>query len=73
MKFPSPVQDQKEPLKILMIGHGTGIAPFVSMLNKIENQKWHDAYAITMVYGIRDTNESFLFKELMLKFFNGKP
>jgi len=26
-----------------------------------------------MVYGIRDTNESFLFKDMMLKFFDGKP
>ena len=73
LKFPTPTEDQKKPIQILMVGHGTGIAPFVSMLQKIDNQKLHDAYAITLVYGIRDTNESFLYKEMMMKFFDGKP
>ena len=73
LKFPTPIQDRKDPIQIVMIGHGTGIAPFVSMMIKIENRNWHDAYAITLVYGIRDLNESFLFKEMMMQFFAGKP
>lgn len=32
LKFPTPIPDQKNPIQILMIGHGTGIAPFVSMM-----------------------------------------
>ena len=59
---------------MIFIAHGTGIAPFISILTRIHNviatnpdlQKCGSLY---MFYGCRNDDEYFIYKDLLLDMF----
>eukprot|EP00347_Sterkiella_histriomuscorum_P000792 403374487 len=61
--------EHKRP--IVMICHGTGVAPFISLLRRIENliDKYEQVGTVLMFYGIRNDHSDFLFKDEILRVF----
>jgi sulfite reductase alpha subunit-like flavoprotein len=67
LKLPMPLPEANSVQPIVMIAHGTGIAPFISMLSKIQNnQPLFDHFEIHFLFGARDNKEELLFEEYLL-------
>ena len=57
---------------IVMIAHGTGIAPFISMLQRIQNdESVFQRVEVHFLFGARDNGEELLFGEFLTQFFEG--
>ena len=55
---------------IVMIAHGTGIAPFISMLQRIQNdESVFQRVEVHFLFGARDNGEELLFGEFLTQFF----
>lgn len=61
------------PGKIIMVAHGTGIAPFISILKKIMKSVDFEKYQIQLLYGVRNDKEEFLFGSFLREFFAKSP
>ena len=53
----------------MIFAQGTGVAPFISILERIKNQNLQSCYKIIVMLGIRDDQESFIFKDFLTSFF----
>jgi len=51
-----------------MIAHGTGVAPFVSILERICHDPSMQNRKISLFYGVRNDREELLFKEELIGF-----
>lgn len=69
---PAPVEEDKVQ-NLIILAHGTGVAPFISMLEFIQKANLMQKYAVTMVFGVRDNQEDFLFRDFLLNFFSASP
>jgi len=63
LRLPPAPADGEQPRSLLFFAHGTGIAPFISMLETIRNSNLIDKYIVTLIFGVRDNQEDLLFAE----------
>lgn len=59
----------KQPL--IMIAHGTGIAPFVSITDRIKNviEQGNSIGNIYLIYGVRNEGDEFYYKDALIGLF----
>ena len=69
LRLPEAPNENEKPLPLVFIAHGTGIAPFISMLQKVAFYMHHKMYKILMVFGTRDNTTDFLFNDFLIPFF----
>ena len=53
--------------QLLFICMGTGVVPFISMLQRIQNT--NQTCRIQMIYGVRDNHEQCYYKDFLISFF----
>jgi sulfite reductase alpha subunit-like flavoprotein len=54
-------------MPVIMIAHGTGVAPFVSILHRMKNLSPDRAGPVRLFVGMRDDNHSFIYKDEILE------
>jgi sulfite reductase alpha subunit-like flavoprotein len=54
-------------MPVVMIAHGTGIAPFVSILHRMRNLEKPNAGPVRLFLGMRDDDTAFIYRQELLE------